>query len=424
MGDLTKYAQMYLDRRLTGSFTQMPERYQEFIKNFGTHYFQEAVFGGMLKLVVETESKYYEQTTTHKVGLQAQAKFAQLVKLKGGIGFENTHVDNSFESSSKSLLRYWGGFTNLLDQGEIKDWMPTVMENPWLFRGNLMPIHELITDGTKKKEMKLAVQVHLDKAYLTYLRKLIEAVKVNEGDSSDTDKWMEMVKTEAVKMIPDHNRLRSMGKEIEYHLAMPDWFKKYVRICFEWGQEKGLLHNPNQCNQGSPPRKLCAKLGEFTLDYLDNTDMSFGGCFYRWGLEIVGNPGVEIPSYFRNTVICHGWYADPKDDAGQCDNGRANGHNCARVGQMTKQYLDDTNFRTGGCKYSWMIGTPHDAPMWLKNLQLCFKWRATGDRQQCGNNGVPNLICTKSNTWSWPYNDDTSARAGGCMMSWGLKSGN
>ena len=41
------------------------------------------------------------------------------------------------------------------------------------------------------------------------------------------------------------------GKEIEYHLAMPDWFKKYVRICFEWGQEKGLLHNPNQCNQGS-----------------------------------------------------------------------------------------------------------------------------------------------------------------------------
>ena len=71
------------------------------------------------------------------------------------------------DSSKLKMYRYWGGFTNLLDQGEIKDWMPTVMENPWLFRGNLMPIHELITDGTKKKEMKLAVQVHLDKAYLT-----------------------------------------------------------------------------------------------------------------------------------------------------------------------------------------------------------------------------------------------------------------
>ena len=51
-----------------------------------------------------------------------------------------------------------------------------------------------------------------EQSFMQYLRKLIEAVKVNEGVSSDTDKWMEMVKTEAVKMIPDHNRLRSMGQ--------------------------------------------------------------------------------------------------------------------------------------------------------------------------------------------------------------------
>ena len=75
--------------------------------------------------------------------------------------------------------------------------------------------------------------------------------------------------------------LPESGKEIEFHLAMPDWFKKYVRVCFEWAPTTGPLHNSKQCNQGSRPRKLCAKLGEFTLDYLDNTDMSFGGCFYR-----------------------------------------------------------------------------------------------------------------------------------------------
>lgn len=55
----------------------------------------------------------------------------------------------------------------MLDKAGLKEWMPTVIGNPWLFRGNLKPIHELIEDKTKQTEMKLAVQVHLDKAYLT-----------------------------------------------------------------------------------------------------------------------------------------------------------------------------------------------------------------------------------------------------------------
>ena len=57
----------------------------------------------------------------------------------------------------------------MLDKAGLKEWMPTVIGNPWLFRGNLKPIHELIEDKTKQMEMKLAVQVHLDKAYLTVM---------------------------------------------------------------------------------------------------------------------------------------------------------------------------------------------------------------------------------------------------------------
>ena len=56
-----------------------------------------------------------------------------------------------------------------MDTASLKEWMPTVSQNPWLFRGNLKPIHELIEDKTKQMEMKLAVQVHLDKAYLTVM---------------------------------------------------------------------------------------------------------------------------------------------------------------------------------------------------------------------------------------------------------------
>jgi len=287
----------------------------------------------------------------------------------------------------------------------------------------LKPIHELIEDKTKQMEMKLAVQVHLDKAYLTYLGKAIQSAVANHGATSETIKWMNMVKAESAKMIPDHNRLRTIGKDIEYHMIIPDWFKKNVQLCFEWSPTEGILDDAHQCasNQGGLPRKLCAKIGSFTREYLDDTDMRIGGCYYSWRLEIVGNPGEAIPQYFRDTQICHRWHAE--NDAGQCNENRRDGTNCARVGSSTARYYDNTDFRTGGCFYSWMLSVPGNSPMWLKNLGLCMKWHVeprTGDRQQCGNNGVPDTICTKSNQWSLPYNDDSSARWGGCMMSWGM----
>ena len=117
--ELTKYAKIYLDRRLKSTtFNDSPEKYAEFIKTFGTHYFQDAFFGGMLKLLIETESSYFEKSTTVGVGLQAEGVFGEVVKLKGGVGVSNTNVDGNFKKSSKQSMRcviirllakeYWG----------------------------------------------------------------------------------------------------------------------------------------------------------------------------------------------------------------------------------------------------------------------------------------------------------------------------
>ena len=83
------------------------------------------------------------------------------------------------------------------------------------------------------------------------------------------------------------------------------------------------------CVQGGLPRKLCAKVGEFTREYLDETDLRIGGCYYSWRLELFDNPKAQIPQYFRDTQICHRWHAN--GDAGQCNSGRRDGTNCARV---------------------------------------------------------------------------------------------
>ena len=52
--------------------------------------------------------------------------------------------------------------------------------------------------------------------YLEYLDqhlgKAIQSAIANHGATSETTKWMNMVKAESAKKIPDHNRLRTMGK--------------------------------------------------------------------------------------------------------------------------------------------------------------------------------------------------------------------
>ena len=44
---------------------------------------------------------------------------------------------------------------------------------------------------------------------------MIESAVAATGANGETIKWMNMVKAESAKKIPDHNRLRNMGKGVE-----------------------------------------------------------------------------------------------------------------------------------------------------------------------------------------------------------------
>ena len=55
---------------------------------------------------------------------------------------------------------------------------------------------------------------------------------------------------------------------------------------------------------------------------------------------------------------------------------------CASVGSYTAEYRDDTDNRSGGCRMSWMLSIPTDAPEWLCYVQLCYIWYPDGDGGQ------------------------------------------
>ena len=120
----------------------------------------------------------------------------------------------------------------------------------------------------------------------------------------------------------------------------------------------------------------------------------------------------------ENVEICYRWYAD--GNGGQCGLEASEDIVCAHVGSFTAEYRDDTDDRGGGCRMSWFLLVPDDAPRWIHYVQLCFIWYPDGDGGQCGA-GEGRELCAYSNDWTTYYRDDTDNRGGGCRMSWELR---
>ncbi len=93
------------------------------------------------------------------------------------------------------------------------------------------------------------------------------------------------------------------------------------------------------------------------------------------------------------------------------------------LSNLTQQNIEMTliDGRGGGCRMSWMLSVPANAPQWFRDIQLCYKWHPDGDGGQCGG-GVGRELCARTNDWTTYYRDDTDGRGGGCQMAWSLKS--
>ena len=72
----------------------------------------------------------------------------------------------------------------------------------------------------------------------------------------------------------------------------PDWFLKGVKFCYVWFNDDAYDEGNGQCGGGAE-HGLCAHVGQYTPEYLDNTDSRSGGCLMSWSLSI---PYTVLPS--------------------------------------------------------------------------------------------------------------------------------
>lgn len=126
----------------------------------------------------------------------------------------------------------------------------------------------------------------------------------------------------------------------------------------------------------------------------------------------------SYPTWFKNVEICRQYLNE--GNATQCNGGITpkKASNCAKIGNFTDVYVDNTQGSGGGCMLSWKLSVPESSPLWALNLGICLNYLGE-DTNQCGSDNR-RQICAYANRWTDFYRDNTDLRPGGCQLAWGL----
>lgn len=97
-----RIAKMYIERLLPDSLNNKSiEQYITFINTFGTHYFNQGRFGGILRLLLATDTSYFEKTTERRITMEAKFLFKKILK----IGISSKKIDTKFANSTRNHVR-------------------------------------------------------------------------------------------------------------------------------------------------------------------------------------------------------------------------------------------------------------------------------------------------------------------------------
>jgi hypothetical protein len=205
---------------LPPNYIQNPALYQKFLNDYGTHFFQEALFGGLMKMDSFT-SKYYSMThTTEVIKSQGGFSFFGLFGGGGGHSTEEQKIDALYKANSIIHGAFYGGTADLMKDGlsGFNNWKASVQKNPWLCEGNMEPITSFLPNGPKKTAVETAITVKFDKVYLDelstrlqYLKKTLY-INVNITQANNFDNQLN---AEKAKPVPLHDRVLQLGKQID-----------------------------------------------------------------------------------------------------------------------------------------------------------------------------------------------------------------
>ena len=185
------------------------------------------------------------------------------------------------------------------------------------------------------------------------------------------------------------------------------WTQNDLRICFKETEQS------SQCLEGIS--QSCSGFSsnpDWTDYFRDDTDDRPGGCEYQWRIERYGTLPVnqEYRLCFQET-----------EGSSQCQLSRSSCTEWSSNANWTAPFHDDTDDRSGGCKYQWKIES-QDATDGNKYevCRICFKETEGSSQCQLNRESCSGWTTTFDPIWTAPFRDDTDDRSGGCEYQWYL----
>ncbi|CAH1781035.1 unnamed protein product [Owenia fusiformis] len=170
---LNSGARQYIDTILPNTYEANMEAWDRFVEFYGTHYYAQGSYGGLLKMTMETDKEFVLETSAESTKANAEATFKNwLIEL--GVRTSRAQIDAKFTENTNITRRYFGGSGVLTDPKFYEKWVPTVHTNPWMFAGQLQPLSVLFPQA-KVAGMDRAIQVSLNKAGLNEMKAAINA---------------------------------------------------------------------------------------------------------------------------------------------------------------------------------------------------------------------------------------------------------
>jgi len=216
---VTDSIQAYIEDDLTSTFEEDPEPYRLFISFWGTHFFHNANFGGVIQVLLEMDASFAEKQSQKAIGAQASG-IIKGFSLGGGVESKSDSMNSDFRKHTSVTKLVLGGHLKTFLKEGFKSWQPTVAEAPWLFRGKLVSIHLLFKDKEKRKEMKKAIDEHMMKAQLKAAQRMAR-MKLPSlvGDISEKEEKLKSYIDKCTELMdedfPQKKEVQMLNKKID-----------------------------------------------------------------------------------------------------------------------------------------------------------------------------------------------------------------
>jgi hypothetical protein len=238
--------------QLPATYLANPGAFQGFLNSYGTHYFQIARYGGVMNVESETTVDYALTHTAQTMSIQAGISFFNTVGITGGHAQGKQAQDKVYAENTITQANYYGGTANpSAGIAGFQNWMSSAQKDPWIFGGQMESILTFIPEGPKKVALGTAIAVKLDLAYLDELLRSLQILKTNPYiNQAGADSFVNQVNAEKVKPIPPHDRVTSLGQQVEAFVnaeKLKKAPKPNCQIVYDKKQKKNVCVNPATC---------------------------------------------------------------------------------------------------------------------------------------------------------------------------------